>query len=318
MNTIARLLAAIFIISALAFSGVGLLEVKYLPELTQHFSQVCRESFAAFLSDPDHRGAVGITLLTILSLAVGSLSSIASFFRNRRKMNELRGSIRTDLPLKVKSLARQYGILRTDIKIVSSPEPFVYCLGLRRPKIFISSGILGRLSAKELEAVVIHEAHHYHGRHPGLIFITKLLARTLFFIPVVSELSRLLTAVIEINADRAVIFAQESSAHLRQALGKSLRADPLPAMAALRAAPLETRIALLTPPFTYPKLAVSHWSLAFTLSIIAVLGLLLGSAPQARAERSEKGEVCVKDACQVRCGPPQEAIESAFYTPASL
>jgi len=318
MNTVLRLELAIVIISALAFSGAGVLVVKYLPQLMQHFSQVCQEDLVAFLNDRNHRNAIGIMFVGILSLTAGAVSALASFLKNYRKMIELRASIQTDLPPEVKSLARQCGIRRTDIKIVRSPDPFVYCHGFSRPQVFISTGLLGRLSAKELEAVLIHEAHHYHHHHPSLVFIAKLLARTFFFIPIIKELSRLLDTVIEINADQAVIFAQESSTHLRRALGKSLRVDPLPAAVALRRTPLEARIALITTPLSAPRLRISQSSISFTLVILAGLGVLLGSAPQASAHPSNDNALCVRDACQVRCERPPSVMESVSYTPTSL
>lgn len=49
---------------------------------------------------------------------------------------------------------------RQPYEIVTSAECFAYCIGLWRPKVVVSTGLIRRLSSQELDAVVAHEHAH--------------------------------------------------------------------------------------------------------------------------------------------------------------
>jgi beta-lactamase regulating signal transducer with metallopeptidase domain len=316
MNTVQRLELAIVIISALAFSGLGFLAWTYLPQLMQHVNQVCQVNLTPFLKDPTHRIGLGATFVLILLVVIAASSALASLLKTHRKMKQLKVSVQTAIPVDVGMLARSCGIRAADIKVIKSPDPFVYCHGVSRTRVFISTGMLGRLNRKELEAVIIHEAHHYQHHHPSSLFMGKLLARTLFFLPIIKELSRLMEVQIEINADRAVILAQRTTKYLRQALGKSLLEDALPSAVAFRATPLETRVALIVSPRTAPLPGISKSSLVYSLLSIVMILFPLVSASPASAHPPNGNGICVKDACQVRCNSPEQATETVSFTPA--
>lgn len=48
----------------------------------------------------------------------------------------------------------------TEFATVETPVPFAYCIGLLRPRVIVSRGLLTRLSASERGAVVAHERAH--------------------------------------------------------------------------------------------------------------------------------------------------------------
>lgn len=316
MNTVQRLKLAIMIISALAFSGLGFLAWTNLPELIQHLNQVCQVNLTPVLKDPTHRIGLGAAFVLILLGGAATSSAMASLLKAHRKMKILKTSVQTNLPDDVKSLARSCGIRAADIRLIKSSDPFVYCHGISRTRIFISTGMLGRLNAKELEAVLIHEAHHYRHHHPSSVFMGKLLARTFFFLPIIKELSRLMEVQIEINADRAVILAQRTTKYLRQALGKSLLADAFPSAVAFHTTPLETRVALIVSPRTAPLPGVSKSSLVYSLISVVMILVPLVSASPASAHPPNGNGICVKDACQVRCDSPEPETEPVSFTPA--
>lgn len=313
-----RLLLAIGSISTISLFGIWLLAIRYLPETLDHLTRSCNQSFLMFMNDPMHFIGLAAGGAATTVMLIGVFTFLATLQKSKRMLAGLRSTKRSNLPPEVLSLAKRQGIDEGAIELVDSPNPLAFCHGVLRRRILVSTGLLASLSPKELEAVVIHEACHFRKHHPRMILIGKLFARSFFFIPIIKELSRLLDTLIEINADRAVILAQRSATHLRQALGKSLQSDPLPATVALRDTPLETRIAFMTSPLTATRLRISRSSLAFTLLIISALSLLLASAPQAEAKPSNSTGACLQDTCQAQCESLEPVTESAFYTPASL
>ena len=48
--------------------------------------------------------------------------------------------------------------------VVESPKVFAWCVGLWRPKVFISQGLLQKLNEKQLRLVLAHEYSHVHRR----------------------------------------------------------------------------------------------------------------------------------------------------------
>ncbi|MCK0440760.1 M48 family metalloprotease [Gordonia alkaliphila] len=53
----------------------------------------------------------------------------------------------------------------TDLRILDVPAPLAYCLPGLRSRVVLSEGVLARLSADELAAVIEHERAHLRARH---------------------------------------------------------------------------------------------------------------------------------------------------------
>lgn len=85
--------------------------------------------------------------------------------------------------------------------VIDTEKPFVFCFGLLRPRICLSSGFIHMLSIEELRAAILHEAYHYRRCDPLRIFVVQVLAKTFFFLPVVAEWAANYEANMEILAD---------------------------------------------------------------------------------------------------------------------
>lgn len=70
---------------------------------------------------------------------------------------KLRGSIAIDQ--NSEKLIENLG-LQDKAVLVRSEKQFAFCLGIRTPKIYFSTGLVAQLFIKELEAVLRHEQYH--------------------------------------------------------------------------------------------------------------------------------------------------------------
>ncbi|MGW4060827.1 M56 family metallopeptidase [Amycolatopsis sp. NPDC004747] len=96
-------------------------------------------------------------------------------------------------------------------------EPVAYSLGGRRALIVASEGLAGRLSDRELQAVLAHERAHVRGHHHVLTACAEVLGRTLGFVPLMRELPGAVRLLVELAADRTAA-AQCGREPLRSAL----------------------------------------------------------------------------------------------------
>ncbi|MGN8772020.1 M56 family metallopeptidase [Paenibacillus barengoltzii] len=107
---------------------------------------------------------------------------------------------------------------RVAFVIIKKPEIIAMTAGFFKPKIVLSSGALERFGEEELAAIVYHELFHYKSRHPLQLFILKLLADCLAFLPVVEELARHYKVWMELLADRYSMKRMGSEAPMAQVL----------------------------------------------------------------------------------------------------
>jgi len=59
--------------------------------------------------------------------------------------------------------------------VVGSARAMAFCAGLLRPRIYLSEGALARLRPAELDAIVVHEAHHAARRDPLRILVARAI-----------------------------------------------------------------------------------------------------------------------------------------------
>lgn len=123
------------------------------------------------------------------------------------------------LMLGVRSLARQLRVQRrflralrrveqktidgVDLTIIDDARPRAFCVGLLRPRLYVSTGTLALLTPVELAAVVAHEVHHQSRRDPLRILAGRVLADALFFLPALRRLSDRYRQLAELAADEA-------------------------------------------------------------------------------------------------------------------
>jgi Zn-dependent protease with chaperone function len=116
-------------------------------------------------------------------------------------------------------LALLHPVPRDGVFVIDDERPESFCAGLWGPRIYITTGALERLDAPALTAVLVHERHHARRRDPLRLAASRVLARSLFFLPAVRELRRAHGMLAEMSADESAVAA---SAGDRSALARAM------------------------------------------------------------------------------------------------
>lgn len=179
---------------------------------------------------------------SLLSAATGILLWRRQFTGfHRMTMNLARLEVPTG---ELAPLARRLG-LEGRLCVVDSETPLSFCAGFRRPRIYISRGMVDELNEEELEALLIHERHHVANRVPLKILTGRFLSSILFFIPFFRDLFERYLVQEEIAADESAIQRQGHQRGIAGVLEKLLPQqvlDPVPGFAAGASGALARRI----------------------------------------------------------------------------
>jgi Zn-dependent protease with chaperone function len=116
-------------------------------------------------------------------------------------------------------LAQLHPVPRDGVFVIDDERPESFCAGLLRPRIYITSGALALLDTAALGAVLAHELHHARRRDPLRLAVSRVIARSLFFLPAVQELRRGQQLLAEMSADDSAI---SDAAGDRSALARAM------------------------------------------------------------------------------------------------
>ncbi len=178
--------------------------------------------------------------------------------------------------------------------------------GIWRPKIYLSTGICSYLTAKELQTVILHEAHHIKNKAPFKMFVLQILCILNFFLPVNRRLLNLYSSVCEKAADDAAVKISGEPLELASALLKLSRFHTLtalyPTVAFSRGQRIvEDRIMRLLEPQAAPPCpgkTSSYFSCLSSFFIVVIICLPLFSQFFMSIERIDcKTRVCYMGKC---------------------
>jgi Zn-dependent protease with chaperone function len=172
-----------------------------------------------------------ILTVSLLLLANGG----AAIWRTRRHAQALRA---LRLAPSAALAAASAGIVPASrVCLLADARPFAVCVGLWRPVIYVSSGLVEGVSLAALRAAVAHEEAHRRQRDPARHLALRILAGAVASVPWLAILSRRVALRAEIRADRFARASASTSA-LAEALaavirgGALLPAPPMPAPSA--------------------------------------------------------------------------------------
>lgn len=201
-----------------------------------------------------------------LASAAGLLRTIRAYRRERRVLRELPLSPIENGPLREHAARVGIGLFA-----LPSSRPAAFCVGLLRPRLVVSTGLLERLDDEEQAAVVCHELAHARSREPLKCLLARLAARTFFWLPALSALLDRYLLVKELAADQEAI-ARTSRPALAGALSQVL-GQPTPAGAVGMAEFAAARVdRIFAPEAKLPRL-LQPWQLL--ASALAVGSLIL-------------------------------------------
>jgi hypothetical protein len=147
---------------------------------------------------------LALALLGGIVIAI-ALSAIAGELRAARRLAD--------------RLAAMHPVERDGVFVIDDERAESFCAGLWWPRIYVTSGALTRLDAPSLRAVLAHERQHAHRRDPLRLAASRVLARSLFFLPAVRELRRGQQMLAELSADESAVSAASGD---RSALARAM------------------------------------------------------------------------------------------------
>jgi Zn-dependent protease with chaperone function len=216
--------------------------------------------------------AVALLVLALLG-AVVLVVVVRATWRQVRAQRRLL----TALPV-TGALSAHPGVL-----VVDTAAPLAFCAGWLRPRVYVSTGVLDRVSERELGAVLAHE--HLHGalRDPLRLAVSRVLCQALFFLPVLRPLHETYAGAAELTADAAALEAVDGErAPLAAAMLAVGPAGVAPARVdALLGLPQAWRLPralLLTSLLTIAVVVALVWRASATASVEATLNLPIASS----------------------------------------
>ncbi|OPH53314.1 hypothetical protein BC351_05400 [Paenibacillus ferrarius] len=174
----------------------------------------------------------------------------------------------------------QFGLRPNALSMISYQAPIAMTVGLWKPRILLSTGLLDMLEPNELKAVIEHEKCHVRYRDPLAGLLLSTLSKAMWYIPIFAWLAEKYPIMIELRADKYAISQMKQSLDLGSALLKLLRQAPTPQIISLSHASFaETSMNVRIQHILDPQMKLSlHWPLirmASSLLIVIVLNGLI-------------------------------------------
>lgn len=193
-------------------------------------------------------------LIFSLAMVLSGFTIVAGVFGVIREVRQLRQLSRT---LTQAGSTTAQVIPGQTVVLVPDRDPFAFCHGLLRPRLYLSTALFGILDGRELDAVLRHEEAHRRRRDPLRVFAVRVLAAALFFLPLARVARDRYLVRLEIRADQEVV-RRVGREPLAGALVKLLQVSPapMPAVAISRFNPTEERVRRLLEPAPQPRLAI--------------------------------------------------------------
>ncbi|WNR44428.1 M56 family metallopeptidase [Paenibacillus roseipurpureus] len=175
--------------------------------------------------------------------------------------------------------AERYGLQAHQVCMLNYRAPLAMTVGLWKPRILVSSGLVDILETNELRAVMEHEKCHVQHRDPGAIFLLALISKAMRYIPIFEWMAHKYPMMIELRADRYAIDQMEQSKDLGSALLKLLRQAGKPRFPLSHASFAETSMNVRIQHILDPEQGVQlRWPLVrlaiSVLAFILVMGLM--------------------------------------------
>lgn len=148
-------------------------------------------------------GAVLIGMVMLMAIAFRTVWMLGSV---RRGLDDL---ISTSPPPALELALRKTAC--REVVCVDTNEPLAFCAGALRPRVFVSTGLIESLRPLELQAVLLHEAHHAERRDPLRRAAAHAAGEVLFFAPWIAWWARRFLDSCELAADRAAMHALGAS-----------------------------------------------------------------------------------------------------------
>lgn len=251
--------------------------------------------------------ALLVEYIPLLIAAIVLLAGTVWILLWRRRMQVIRALDMVGVPERVWLIITRYGV-RSPIRVFRSVAPMAFCFGIRRPEIFLSTGLLSTMNQEELTAIILHESEHIRQNDTRTISLLRFLSGLLLPFPYFWEITHAYSVVQEIRADTAVRTNMRTAAHLKSALHKLLSQPTslsLPQFA-LQFSGYQAYSARIQAIHDEPiSIRISFSAIYFSLASLALVSVIL-AIPVTKTEYRVKNErfvvMCYQSqSCEISC-----------------
>ena len=144
---------------------------------------------------------LALSLVIIVFMGWAVYKFIRLSVQTRKFSNQYLTKARTKHSTKLEQIVNVLQLDKKRIIEIREAKPVVFCYGLSRPKVCISSGLIKILKQEELEAVLLHEHSHMVANEPIKLFIIKFFYSIFFFLPGIKTYLNKYVTFSELAAD---------------------------------------------------------------------------------------------------------------------
>lgn len=203
-----------FILVSFLLIYVGYVISRLIPFDLDHVVYICQSALQS-LPNTFNYLVWGITAIIIMKIITDYISI----------QKQIKKFARIATPQNLSKLLIKHNILDKVI-IYKNSEPEAYCIGLLKPKIYISSKLIKIMDENELESILVHEMYHMQNRNNLILFIFKYFSYILFPFPFIKDLHKQYELQAEIEADKMASISLNKHNPLLKALKKLLLYEP--------------------------------------------------------------------------------------------
>lgn len=202
------------------------------------------------------------------------------------RMMQTRAAIQKLRTLENVAMSREFEAKYQHLKhpgfiIVDKRSPVAFTIGLWKPYIVLSTGLLSMLDFEEENAVVYHEVHHLWHRDPLKTTLLSVFSIMMPYLPVLKHTSKHYKVVREILADNEAIERTGNAAGIGSALLKLIRAYPehwhvkgMAAQSSFADTSVNVRISRLLDPEQDVRLILPRYAVLTSATVILFLSVL--------------------------------------------
>ncbi len=265
-------LVALLVLAAAFMGSMTLALVWHNPTEHHTFVALCRLAWSEVW---EHGGTWRVLVpgLTLLAAVANGLGALVAQATATRQLGQRLASLPPTASPRVTLLAERLA-MGERLTLLHSDMAFVFCYGLRTPRVYLSSRLVDMLDDDELEAVLLHEHRHLQCRDPLNVFVSRTLAKALVFLPVAGQFCASFLVARELEADHHAIQAQGGVGPLASALLKLSRYQstlPLDYAAVSALSVTRERVRQLLQPDAVPLPGPSRRASLASALIVAIL-----------------------------------------------
>ena len=197
---------ALVVVALLGEAGAAALAWRALVvELPCHVNgiQIPVASMAACVKPTPLIGRHALLAALLLGAVVAAtlLAAVVELARQLFGLHRVQRVLRR-LPRLAGSLPQPPGDSPRRLVVVELEQPHCFTIGLLRPVVVVSSGLLAALTSEELQAALFHEAVHARLHDPLRVLTASIATAAVFFAPVLRGLEASARLCEEVEADR--------------------------------------------------------------------------------------------------------------------